>query len=92
MALFEPLDVKRIRGKYIKLFIDGVWACDEDGVPLLHRNRNRKVMFTDWDGRRWRRIEKGLRKIASGEVLVVVERDVPNYACFYFMPIRENLH
>jgi hypothetical protein len=39
-----------------------------------------------------RRIEKGLRKIASGEVLVVVERDVPNYARFYFMPIRENLH
>lgn len=57
MALFEPLDVKLTRGRYIKLFIDGVWACDEDGVPLLHRNRNSKVMFTDWDGRRWRRIK-----------------------------------
>lgn len=39
-----------------------------------------------------RRIEKELRKIAPGEILVVVERDVPNYARFYFMPIRENLH
>ncbi len=39
-----------------------------------------------------RRIERELRKIASGEILVVVERDVPNYSRFYFMPIRENLH
>jgi hypothetical protein len=39
-----------------------------------------------------RRIEKELRKIAPGEILLVVERDVPNYGCFYFMPIRKNLH
>ncbi len=57
MALFKRLDPKLRRRRYIKLFMDGVWACDEDGVPLLHRNRNSKVMFTDWDGRRWRRIK-----------------------------------
>lgn len=57
MALFKPLNPKLRHGRYVKLLIDGVWACDEDGVPLLHRNRNSKVMFTDWEGRRWKRIK-----------------------------------
>ena len=39
-----------------------------------------------------RRIEKELRKTASGDILVVVERNKPSYARFYHTPIREHFH
>ncbi len=39
-----------------------------------------------------RRIEKELRKTAPGYILVVVERNIPSYARFYYMPIREHFH
>ncbi len=55
MALFKPLERKLKGGKYIELFIDGIWACDENEVPLLFRKT--KTIFTDEEGKRWRLIK-----------------------------------